>query len=126
MKSSQKNRVRLSIETLEHRDAAAALTISPPGYVDPDRLPIVQEITASANPGGDCRGPQRRVVRWSLGGAPGRSVASAAAHSHDRPFHLEESGPRSSTRTAPSAPALRPGHSPGRVHAPRHFEDRRG
>ena len=34
MKSSQKNRVRLSIETLERRDVPATLTISPPGWTD--------------------------------------------------------------------------------------------
>jgi hypothetical protein len=55
MKSNQKNRVRLSVEALEHRDAPASLTISHPGF-------------------------------------EARAVRSAAAHSHDRPFHAEDSG----------------------------------
>jgi hypothetical protein len=33
MNSSQQNRVRLSVEALEHRDAPAGLTISPPGWI---------------------------------------------------------------------------------------------
>jgi hypothetical protein len=95
MTSSQKNRVRLSIEALEHRDAAAALTISPPGYLGPDADPIVKEITASAKPGlATAEVHSGGMVQWSLalGGAEAHAVKSAAAHSHARPFHLEESG----------------------------------
>src|SRR5688572_14138554 len=93
--SSQKNRVCLSIEALEHRDAPASLTISPPGWTNPD--PIVTEIKASAEPGlATAEVHSGGVVQWSLGGlgdqAQVRSVASAAAPSQARPFHLEESG----------------------------------
>jgi hypothetical protein len=88
MTSSQKNRVRLSVEALERRDAPATLTISPPRWVDP----IVKEITASARPGlATTEVNGGGVVQWSLDGAPVRAVESAA-HSHARPFHLEESG----------------------------------
>ena len=91
--SSRKNRVRLSIEALERRDAAATLTISPPGWTDPDPQPV-KEITASARPGlATAEVRSGGVVQWSLGGlgdqAQVRSVASAAAPSHARPFHLE-------------------------------------
>src|SRR5262245_8449472 len=51
MTSSPKNRVRLSIEALEHRDTAAALAIVPTGWTDPDPTLIVKAITASAQPG---------------------------------------------------------------------------
>src|SRR4051812_23942908 len=96
MTSSQKNRVRLSVESLEHRDAPATLTISPPGWVDPDTQPIapmVKEITASARPGlATAEVHSAGVVQWSLAGPDTRALQSAPAHSHARPFHLEESG----------------------------------
>jgi len=93
MNSSQKNRVRLSVEALERRDAPATLTISPPGWVDPDPNPIVKEITASARPGlATAAVHSGGVVQWSLDGAEAGAIESAAAFSFDRPFHLEESG----------------------------------
>jgi hypothetical protein len=86
MTSSHANRVRLSIEALEHRDAAAALTISPPHWSDSEPLPAI-EIAASATPGLTTAAVHSGgVVQWSLGGA------SAAAPSQDRPFHAEDSG----------------------------------
>ena len=68
MKSSQKNRVRLSIEALEHRDAPTSLAIAPPEWANSDVDDIVKEITASAKPG------------------------LANGRGHDRPFHAEDSG----------------------------------
>jgi hypothetical protein len=93
MKSSQKNRVRLSIEALEHRDAPATLTISPPGWADVDPTPIVKEITGSASPGLETAEVHSGgVVQWSPDGAQGSPARSGAAHSKDRPFHAEDSG----------------------------------
>jgi hypothetical protein len=93
MKSSQKNRARLSIETLERRDAPATLTISPPGWVDPDPNPIVKEITASAKPGlANAELHSHGVVQWSPDGTEARAVESATAPAQARRFHLEESG----------------------------------
>ena len=75
MNSSQKNRTRLSIEALEHRDVPATLTISPPGWINPDTDPIVKEMTASAKPG--WRRPRSTAAGWCSGRckapAPGRS-----------------------------------------------------
>jgi hypothetical protein len=93
MKRSQKNRVRLSIETLEHRDAPAALTVSPPGWVDPEFEPIVKETTASAKPRLETAEVHSGgVVQWSLDDDEALAAALAAAHSHARPFHAEDSG----------------------------------
>lgn len=69
MKSSQQNRVRLSIEALERRDVPGTLMFSSPGW-GPEPPPSMKEITGSARPG----------------------LLTAEAHSHARPFHLEESG----------------------------------
>ena len=67
MKSSQKNRARLSVEALEHRDAPATLTVSPPGWINPDTEPIVKEVTASAKPGlATAEVHSGGVVQWSL------------------------------------------------------------
>lgn len=72
MTTTQKNRVRLSIEALEHRDAPATLTISAPGWTDPTpqpRAPMVREITASAQPGlATAEVHSGGVVQWSLAG----------------------------------------------------------
>ncbi len=93
MSSSQKNRVRPSIEALEHRHAPAALTVSPPGLANPDPHPVVGGIAASAGPGlatADLHGGG--MVLWSLAGAQVHAARSAAGHSHARPFHAEDSG----------------------------------
>jgi hypothetical protein len=93
MNSSQKNRVRLSVEALERRDAPAALTILPPGWTGPDPQPIVQEITASASPGLEsAEAHSAGVVQWSPAGAEAGAARSATADSHARPFHAEDSG----------------------------------
>jgi hypothetical protein len=93
MNSSQKNRVRLSIETLEYRDAPAALTISPPGWMDPEPEPFTKEVTASAKPGlATAETHSGGVVPWSLAGVDAGAAKSGKGHSHARPFHLEESG----------------------------------
>src|SRR5262245_24355314 len=76
MNSSRKNRVRLSVEALERRDAPAALTASPPSWVGPEPVPLSGGV----------------VVQWSPDGAGARSVESATADSHARPFHAEDSG----------------------------------
>ena len=86
MKRTQKNRVRLSIETLERRDAPATLTISPPGWIDPEPQPIVKEITASAKPGlANAELHSHGVVHWSLGGTQVSAANAAAAHSPTQP-----------------------------------------
>jgi hypothetical protein len=69
MTSNQKNRFRPSVEVLESRDAPATLTLSPPGWSDPDPTPIEREITASAKPGLEtAEGHSGGVVQWSLSG----------------------------------------------------------
>jgi hypothetical protein len=64
MNISQKNRVRLSIETLEHRDAPAPLGISPLEWVD----------------------------RPPTHGAQVSAAKTAKDKSHSQPFHAKDSG----------------------------------
>lgn len=93
MNSSQKNRVRLSIESLERRDAPASMMISPPGWMVSDPDPIVKEITASAKTGlATAEVHSSGMVQRSLAYAQGNSAASAKAPSHARPFRAEDSG----------------------------------
>jgi len=94
MNSSQNNRVRLSIEALEHRDTPSTLTISPPGWTDPEPQPIVKEITASAQPGlATAALLSGGVVQWSLAASAATpAVQATTAPAHDRPFHAKDSG----------------------------------
>jgi hypothetical protein len=69
MTTTQKNRVRLSLEALEDRWAPATLTITPNGlpWIEPDTQPIMQDVTAAAKPGlTTAPAHTGGVVRWSL------------------------------------------------------------
>jgi hypothetical protein len=93
MNSSQKNRVRLSVEALERRDVPATLTMSPPAWIELGPQPIVKEITASAGPGlATAELHSGGVVPWSPAGAQVSAVELGAGNAHARPFHAKDTG----------------------------------